>query len=149
MLSRTFAKQYKEEWFTLDELLSSVLADVTSADANFQLTQTKAWQDFTYSISDFSSRTDVSASELAAGFGRLENLGIQNMSFSLPLILYQPSMLKRFWWLIMRTLGKELAPSEAKYKIARKQAQRALIQVQINAVRQRNGKWEVSSEDAF
>jgi hypothetical protein len=149
MLSRTFAKQYKEEWFTLQELVSSVLADVTSADANFQLTQTEAWQDFSHSIGDFSSRTDVSASELAAGLGRLENLGIQNMSFSLPLILYQPGMIKRLWWLLIRAFGKELAPSEAKYKIARKQGQSALIQVQINVVRQRNGQWEVSSEGAF
>lgn len=106
------------EWFELPHLLESALADVISADANFQLTQTMAWRDFGNSLAEFTQLPAEERPELAAGFGRLENLGMTEVRLSLQLEVNQPGWLRRQIWRVRKWLKRPTPPPGHRYRLA-------------------------------
>ncbi len=116
---RVLTKGAGRAWFELPHLLESAQADVISADANFQLTQTQAWRDFGNSLAEFTQLPAEEWSELAAGFGRLENLGMTEVRLSLQLEVDQPGWFRRQVWRIGKWLKRSTPPPGERYRLAR------------------------------
>lgn len=139
-------KSGKKAWFRLDQLLDSVLADVVAADAHFQLTQTEAWGDFGRALNELNDLPMVEQVDLAVGFGRLENLGLSELSVSLPLEVYRPGWLHRRWWGIIRLFGGKVPPNEERFRLA-EPGVRGVIELQVAARRDNLGRWTVAPRE--
>lgn len=132
-------------WFTLDQLLDSMLADAVSADANFQLMQGAAWRDFGKSLQDTVTVPLIDGVDLAESFGRLGNLGMQQLELTLNLELYRPGWWKRLCWFIGGLFGGLPKPQPALYRMAVGR-NRATVQFKMQAVRNRQGQWQTRAD---
>lgn len=135
-----------KSWFRLEQLLESVLADVIAADANFQLTQTKAWSDFSASLNELNNLPMVEKVELGLGFGRLENLGLSELSVSLPLEVYRPGWLRRCWWGVIRLFGRKVA-TEERFRLAHGSSG-PVLELQVKARRDAAGHWTIDHQES-
>lgn len=144
-LGKSIAAQSNSGWFELQDIIDAMLADVVSADANFQLTQAQAWKDFTNSVNDFKQIPAEYREDLVAGLGRLENLGIERLSLSLPLEMYTPSFFRRILWVIKAFFGFSRKQNAQLYRLST-QGKKGVIELKVIASRQQFGKWNVSSE---
>lgn len=142
-LGKLIGKSQPKTWFRLDQLLESVLADAISADANFQLTQVQAWRDFGHALAEFGQIPTVDRIDLAVGFGRQENLGLSELSVSLPVQVYSPGWWRRAWWGIVRIFGGTVPSPEQRFRLARA-GNRGVIELCIKASRTQQGRWTVS-----
>lgn len=138
-------KAGNQSWFRLDQLIEAVLADVIAADANFQLTQAKAWSDFSASLNELNQLSNVERIELGVGFGRLENLGLSELSVSLPLEVYRPGWLRRCWWGAIRLFGGK-GPGDRRFRVAER-GSGAVMELLIKARRDAAGRWTVESQE--
>lgn len=132
----------EHKWFTLDQLIESVIADVVSADANFQLTQAQAWRDFGKSLNEFSQIPIVDQIDFSVGFGRLENLGIQELSVELPLEMYHPGFFRKAWWGFLAVFGRKITNTNERFKLA-KAGNKGVVELNIKVKRDQHGHWKV------
>lgn len=139
------ARRRPQAWFRLDQLLDSVLADVVAADANFQLTQVQAWRDFGNAMAEFGQIPVVDRVDFSVGFGRLENLGLSELSVSLPLEVYRPGWLHRTWWGVIKLFGARVPSADERYRLARS-GNRAVIELSVKARRNEYGRWTVDQQ---
>ncbi|SMF13625.1 hypothetical protein SAMN02745866_00857 [Alteromonadaceae bacterium Bs31] len=137
-------KTVGDTWFSLDQIIESVLADVIAADANFQLTQTKAWSEFSKSLNELQQIPTIDSIDLGLGFGRLENLGLSELSINLPLEAYRPNWFKRSWWGLMR-LFVDPPDKDQHFRVVNGRA-RNVIEMQIKARRNDQGGWTIDKE---
>lgn len=135
------------EWFRLDHLLDSVLADVVAADANFQLTQAAAWRDFSKSVNELSQMPTVQDIDLSVGFGRLENLGLSELSVDLPLEVFTPGLFRRTWWGLIKLFGVQSPEFGERFRLA-KTAKHAELTLHVKAKRNALGRWEIAESEA-
>ena len=146
-MGRLLAAGERSSWFTLDDLVESVLADVVEADANFQLTQAAAWREFGKAINEFGRLPTVERVDFAVGFGRLENLGLSDLSVQLPLEVYRAGWLRRCWWGLIKLFGARVPPREERYRLAA-DGNRGVIELTIKARRDGQGRWTVDRDVA-
>ncbi len=136
----------RRQWFTLDELLSAVLADVIATDANFQLAQAAAWRGFARSVNELHKVPQITAADISVGFGRLENLGLNELDLDLDLERFTPGWIRRCWWgflfLVFRVAPK---PRPARFRLTRASG-RAGVRLRIKVRRNRQGNWEIDSQ---
>jgi hypothetical protein len=132
-------------WFKLGDLMDSMLADVIAVDANFQLTQAEAWGRFSKAVSDLGTIPMIDQLDFSVGFGRLENLGLSELSISVPLEIYRPGWMKRLWWGVLRIFGRKTVTSDERFRLARS-GNKGIIELQIKARRDEYGHWAVSKE---
>ncbi|MEH6649398.1 MAG: hypothetical protein V7707_05140 [Motiliproteus sp.] len=131
-------------WFTLDQLLDSMLADAVSADANFQLMQGAAWRQFGENLQQAKVASLIDGVDLAESFGRLSNLGLQQLELTLNLELYRPGWWTRLGWFIRGLFGKRPPPRPALYRMAIGRHS-AAVQIKVQAVRNRQGHWQTDT----
>ena len=135
-------------WFSLDDIVQSALADVIHADAHFQLTQGAAWQQFGDSLRELSDNPLLKTLDVSVGFGRLENLAINELTVQLPLDVYRPSWLRRRWWGVLKVFGGETPSGERQYRLSRAAPGAAnRIELAIKVSRDANGRWRVNPEE--
>lgn len=132
-----------QEWFSLDELVDALLSDAIGADARFQLAQAAAWQTFAAELNRQGAA--LGHSELAAGWGRQANLGMDRLSLQLALELYRPPWWRRVARWIKTLLGKAPPPRPAKYRLACGRGPH--LQLSLVAARSPEGRWQVSRDD--
>lgn len=132
-------------WFTLDQLLDSMLADAVSADANFQLMQGAAWRDFGESLQHAATVPPIDGVDLAESFGRLGNLGMQQLEMTLNLELYRPGWWQRLGRFIGGLFGGRPQPRPALYRMAVGRNS-AAVQLKVQAVRNRQGQWQTRTD---
>jgi len=131
-----------EQWFTLDDLLASVLGDITSADANFQLQQAEAWHRFADSLSHLEGFSHLSAADFSAGIGRLENLGLDACDISLQLDIRRRSWWRRAWGRISGIFGAAPTAAPELYRLAdERRRRRGRIELRISVVRDPDATW--------
>ena len=143
--AETILSPSSQRWFQLGDLMDSVLADVVAADANFQLTQAEAWGRFGKAISDLGSVPMIDKLDFSVGFGRLENLGLSELSISLPLEVYKPGLIKRLWWGVVHIFGYKKPSQNERFRLA-SSGNKGIIELQIKAKRDEYGHWSVSNE---
>jgi hypothetical protein len=143
-VGKAIVAQTNKGWFELQDIIDAMLADIVSTDANFQLTQAQAWRDFADSINEYNQVPAAFREDLVEGLGRLENLGIQELSVKLPLERYSPGFLRRLWWSIKALFGFSKQENVQLYRLS-KQGKKGVIELTVMACRQQSGKWEVSS----
>jgi hypothetical protein len=134
----------KQGWFQLDEIMQSVLADAISVDANFQLTQTQAWRDFGRSLQSQSGVAGIAPPDLAQGIGRLNNLGVAEISVQLPVELYRPNVFIRLWQFLRGLFSNQKPTLEPKYRLASNKKE--AFEIKIVARRDEQGRWATSEE---
>ncbi|MEH6472645.1 MAG: hypothetical protein V7752_15480 [Halopseudomonas sp.] len=132
-------------WFTMDQLLDSMLADAVSADANFQLMQGAAWRQFGDSLQRSGAASSIDSVDLAESFGRLSNLGMQQLELTLSLELYRPGWWTRLGWFISGLFGQRPEPQPALYRMAIGRNS-AAVQLKVQAVRNRQGHWQTDAD---
>ncbi len=137
-------KSNKTSWFTLSEIVDSALADVIKQDANFQLKQSQAWNQFSQSFRELSNNPMIQTLDFTVGFGRLENLAINQLSIDLALDIYKPNFIVRRWWGILKLVGrypnKEI---ENMYRLSTKNpGAKNRIEFSIQVSRDQFGNWK-------
>lgn len=135
------------QWFTLDELLDSVLADIISVDARFQLRQAEAWRNFAKSLSHLDGLAHLTAADFTVGFGRLENLGLGECAIHVQLDIRKASWWRRCWWGFVAIFGVRPQPRPAQYRLADAKRQRAgRIELRVSVERDEQGRWRTKHE---
>lgn len=133
------------QWFVLDDLVSSVLADTIETDAQFQLMQGEAWLRFGQDLRQLHSLPHTETLDFTAGFGRLENLGLSELNLELSLQCYRPNWLKRSVRFIARLFGKNPAPAPALYRLTKtRRGGNHQLKVSIKISRNQQGHWQTS-----
>jgi len=146
-LNALLSRNDKRQWHNLDTIVQSALADVISADANFQLSQGEAWRQFNESLQTVSDNPLLKAMDFSVGFGRLENLAINEISVQLPVEVYKPSVLKRFWWGVLKWVGKPPQKNESQFRLSRDASGAAnRIEIAIKVTRDEQGRWQASHD---
>ncbi|OZG75258.1 hypothetical protein BTA51_02415 [Hahella sp. CCB-MM4] len=144
MIGKLISRYSKQQWFRMDQLLNAALADVISADAHFQLSQAKAWRDFGHSLAEFSQVPPAEREDLATSLSRLENLGLVEVSITLPLEAYKPNLFLRVWLWFRKVFGSQLPDTVDQFRLTKPDRQQDL-EVCIKVQRGERGKWEVST----
>ncbi|WP_333607155.1 hypothetical protein [Arsukibacterium sp.] len=139
------SRPQRQGWFCLQQLLDSVLADVVTADAQFQLTQVAAWRDFSGQLQQLEQLTDVDAIDLAISLGRLEHLGITELSITVPLQQYQPAWWQRCWWWFKQLFGARVPTTSERYRLADSNSS-AVMAMSVTARRSEQGRWVVDNQ---
>ena len=135
------------QWFALDDLISSVLADTIEVDAQFQLMQGEAWLRFGQDLRQLHSLPHTETLDFTAGFGRLENLGLSELNLEMCLQCYRPHWLKRAFWLIAGLFGRKPTPAPALYRLTKtKQDRNDRLKVTLKIKRDQHGHWQTSTE---
>lgn len=134
----------EKEWYSLDEILQSALSNVIQADAEFQLKQAEAWSDFSQNIRTLGSNPLLQTLDFSVGFGRLENLAMQEVEISLDLDIYKPGLLKRTWWGVLGLFGLKRKAKGKMYRIGQP-ADNNLnrLELKFKVRRNENGTWGV------
>ncbi len=133
------------QWFVLEDLVDSVLADAVEADAGFQLMQSAAWRDFADDIKQSPQLSSAELVDISQSFGRLSNLGVDQFELTLELDLYRPPWWKRLWWFIRGLFGRLPEPQPARYRVADSGKGRGgRIRVRVRASRS-HGRWQSES----
>lgn len=135
-------------WHSLDDIVASALAEVIEADAHFQLSQTQAWNEFSDNIKSLSDHPSLQMLDFSVGFGRLENLAINELSIDLALDRYQPNFFLRRWWGILKVIGKAPEASRTtQYRLSRRAAgAQNRIEFSIKVKRNEYGHWETEHQ---
>lgn len=134
------------QWFTLDQMLSSVLADAISSDAQFQLMQAEAWLQFGKNFRRENKLPLTETLDFTAGFGRLENLGLSELAISISLQRYRPNVFKRLWSVVRQFFGATLIVQPARYRLVHQNKPKGgLLELHIKVKRVQAGKWEVDT----
>lgn len=144
-LGKLMVRSGSQSWFRLEQLLESVLADVVAVDANFQLTQVQAWHDFGSNLVEFENSPAAELADYSAGFGRLQNLGLSELSVTLPLEVYHPGWWRRAWWGVIQLFGAKVPPADERYRLASDNT-RAVIELSVRAWRTENGNWHIKQQ---
>lgn len=136
-----------KQWFALDDLISSVLADTIETDAQFQLMQGEAWLKFGQDLRQLHTLPHTETLDFTAGFGRLENLGLSELNLEMSLQCYRPNWLKRAFWLIAALFGKKPTPTPALYRLTKTRRDRNhQLKVTLKISRDQYGHWQTSTE---
>lgn len=134
----------RRRWLSLEALVDSLLADAIAADARFQLTQAAAWKDFTAQLNRRGAA--LGAADLAAGWGRQANLGLDQLSLELILEVYRPPWWRRVWGWLMGLLGRSPVVKPARYRLATARGRGYRLKLMLLASRSADGRWQVQSE---
>ena len=146
-LDRQLSENPLRQWFTLEELLTSVLADVIETDAQFQLMQGEAWRRFGSALDEFNNIPQIDSIDFSVGFGRLENLALNELDINLDIERYKPSWIKRFWWGFVEVILR-IKPTQgpARFRLAHGKTSATQVTLRLKARRNREGKWEVDTD---
>ncbi|WP_210397039.1 hypothetical protein [Motiliproteus sediminis] len=134
----------RRRWLSLEEVTDALLADVISADARFQLAQAAAWKSFAAELNHRGAA--LGHGDLAAGWGRQANLGMDRLSLGLTLELYRPPWWQRLWLWMTTLIGRKPPPRPAKYRLAGAGAGAPVLQLTLVATRTAEGRWRVAPE---
>ncbi|MFT5082647.1 MAG: hypothetical protein ACI9Y1_000674 [Lentisphaeria bacterium] len=77
--NRLFSSLGQTQWHSLEDIVQSAFADVINADVQFQLSQAEAWSRFVESVRELSDNPVIQPLDFSVGFGRLENLAIDEI----------------------------------------------------------------------
>jgi len=145
---RQLSQDPLRQWFTLDELLNSVLADVIETDANFQLMQGEAWRRFGQSLNTLHNIPQIDSLDFSVGFGRLENLALGELDLNFDIERYKPSFFKRCWWGVLQFVFRKSPPHDpAHFRLAHSNKMRGnRVELHIKVCRNNEGRWEVGTE---
>lgn len=133
----------RRRWLSLDEVTDALMADAISADARFQLAQAAAWKAFAEELN--AQGASLGYGDLAAGWGRQANLGVDRLSLGLTLELYRPPWWQRLWLWMTTLIGRTPAARPAKYRIAGADAGAPVLQLTLVATRTSEG-WRITQE---
>lgn len=136
---------HNRQWCALDEIIQAALADVIRADAQFQLKQAEAWQQFSDSVKELSNNPMLQSIDLSVGFGRLENLALNELDISLGLDVDNPSLTKRMWWGFIKFFGFKPEKKPTQYRLSQHPpGWKNRVEFKLKLTRNETGKWETS-----
>ena len=147
-MSHFFSSRGSSTWHSLDDIVQSALADVISADALFQLRQAEAWTQFSDNIRSLSSNPLLQTIDLSVGFGRLENLAMQEVTITLDLEVYHESLWAKTWWGCLSIFGvKKETQGDKVYRLSKPSSGSGnRLELALKLKRDQYGQWQVNNQ---
>ena len=111
---------------------------------SFQLKQAEAWAQFSDSLRDLNNNPLLQSIDFSVGFGRLENLALQELSVDLDLEVYQASWLKQTWWGLISLFGVPPPDKKSVFRLCQSGSKaKNRLNLSFKARRNEAGKWEI------